>query len=93
MLVDTNDIIPSDGEVIQGAAVVNESAVTGESAPVIREAGGDRSGVVAGTKVISNKIIERVTVSPGEGFIDRMIGMIEAAKRPKTPNEVALDIY
>ncbi len=92
VLVETNDIIPSDGEVIQGAAVVNESAVTGESAPVIREAGGDRSGVVAGTKVISNSIIERVTVSPGEGFIDRMIGMIEAAKRPKTPNEVALDI-
>ena len=92
VLVETNDIIPSDGEVIGGAAVVNESAVTGESAPVIREAGGDRSGVVAGTKVISNSIIERVTVSPGEGFIDRMIGMIEAAKRPKTPNEVALDI-
>ena len=71
---------------------MNESAVTGESAPVIREAGGDRSGVVASTKVISNKIIIKVTVSPGEGFIDRMIGMIEAAKRPKTPNEVALDI-
>ena len=92
ILVDTNDIIPSDGEVAAGAAVVNESAVTGESAPVIREAGGDRSGVVAGTKVISNKIIVKTTVSPGEGFIDRMIGMIEAAKRPKTPNEVALDI-
>ena len=92
VLVDTNDIIPADGEVVTGAAVVNESAVTGESAPVIREAGGDRAGVVAGTKVISNKIIVKVTVSPGEGFIDRMIGMIEAAKRPKTPNEVALDI-
>ncbi len=92
VLVEMNDVIPCDGEVIEGAAVVNESAVTGESAPVIREAGGDRSGVVAGTKVISNSIIERVTVSPGEGFIDRMIGMIEAAKRPKTPNEVALDI-
>jgi K+-transporting ATPase ATPase B chain len=92
VLVDTNDIIPADGQVIQGAAVVNESAVTGESAPVIREAGGDRSGVVAGTKVISNSIIVKITVSPGEGFIDKMIGMIEAAKRPKTPNEIALDI-
>ncbi len=92
ILVDTNDIIPSDGEVVAGAAVVNESAVTGESAPVIREAGGDRSGVVAGTKVISNSIIIRTTVLPGEGFIDKMIGMIEAAKRPKTPNEIALDI-
>jgi len=92
VLVDTNDIIPSDGEVVAGAAVVNESAVTGESAPVIRESGGDRAGVVAGTKVVSNKIIVQTTVSPGEGFIDKMIGMIEAAKRPKTPNEVALDI-
>ena len=92
VLVDTNDIIPADGEVVAGAAVVNESAVTGESAPVIREAGGDRSGVVAGTKVISNSIVIQTTVAPGEGFIDKMIGMIEAAKRPKTPNEVALDI-
>jgi potassium-transporting ATPase ATP-binding subunit len=92
VLADSGDIIPSDGEVVDGAAVVNESAVTGESAPVIREAGGDRSGVVAGTKVISNRIVVRTTVSPGEGFIDRMIGMIEAAKRPKTPNEIALDI-
>jgi K+-transporting ATPase ATPase B chain len=92
VLVETGDIIPSDGEVIAGAAVVNESAVTGESAPVIREAGGDRSGVVAGTKVISNSIIVKTTVSPGEGFIDKMIGMIESSKRPKTPNEVALDI-
>jgi K+-transporting ATPase ATPase B chain len=92
VLVDTNDVIPADGQVIEGAAVVNESAVTGESAPVIREAGGDRSGVVAGTKVISNNIIVKISVSPGEGFIDKMIGMIEAAKRPKTPNEIALDI-
>jgi K+-transporting ATPase ATPase B chain len=92
VLVETNDVIPADGEVVSGAAVVNESAVTGESAPVIREAGGDRSGIVAGTKVISNSIIIRTTVSPGEGFIDKMIGMIEAAKRPKTPNEIALDI-
>jgi len=92
VLADAGDIIPSDGEVVAGAAVVNESAVTGESAPVIRESGGDRSGVVAGTKVISNNIIVQITVSPGEGFIDKMIGMIEAAKRPKTPNEVALDI-
>ena len=71
--------------------MINESAVTGESAPVIREAGGDRCSVVAGTKVISNEIIVRVTVQPGEAFIDKLITMIETAKRPKTPNEIALD--
>lgn len=91
ILVDTNDIIPSDGEVISGAALVNESAVTGESAPVIRESGGERCGVVAGTKVISGRIIVMATVSPGGAFLDRMISMIESAKRPKTPNEIALD--
>lgn len=91
VLVKTGDIIPADGEVVQGAAVINESAVTGESAPVIRESGGERCSVVAGTKVISNEIIVKITVQPGEAFIDKLITMIETAKRPKTPNEIALD--
>ncbi|HMK47097.1 MAG TPA: HAD-IC family P-type ATPase, partial [Methanocella sp.] len=91
VLVKTGDIIPSDGEVVEGAAVINESAVTGESAPVIRESGGDRCSVVAGTKVISNEIIIKITIQPGEGFIDKLITMIETAKRPKTPNEIALE--
>ncbi len=91
VLVQTGDIIPADGEIVAGAAVINESAVTGESAPVIREAGGDRCSVVAGTKVISNEIIVRVTVNQGEAFLDKLISMIETAKRPKTPNEIALE--
>lgn len=91
VLVKTGDIIPLDGEVVEGAALINESAVTGESAPVVREAGGDRCSVVAGTKVISNEIIVKTTIPPGEAFIDRLITMIESAKRPKTPNEIALD--
>ncbi len=92
VLVETGDIIPSDGEVVKGVAMVNESAVTGESAPVIRESGGDRSGVVGGTKVISDWIIVRITKNPGETFLDRMISMVEGAKRGKTPNEIALTI-
>ncbi|SEJ88703.1 K+-transporting ATPase ATPase B chain [Sphingomonas sp. OV641] len=92
VLVETNDLIPSDGEVIAGVASVNEAAITGESAPVIREAGGDRSAVTAGTRVISDEIRVRVTVEPGKGFLDRMIALVEGAERQKTPNEVALTI-
>jgi K+-transporting ATPase ATPase B chain len=86
------DVIPGDGEVIEGVASVDESAVTGESAPVIREAGGDRSAVTGGTRVLSDWIVVRITANPGESFLDRIIGLIEAARRQKTPNEIALDI-
>ncbi|WP_019834361.1 potassium-transporting ATPase subunit KdpB [Sphingomonas sp. PR090111-T3T-6A] len=92
VVVQTNDLIPSDGEVIEGVASVNEAAITGESAPVIREAGGDRSAVTAGTRVISDEIKVRVTVNPGQGFLDRMIALVEGAERQKTPNEIALTI-
>ncbi|MEH3158078.1 MAG: potassium-transporting ATPase subunit KdpB [Sphingomonas taxi] len=92
VLVETNDLIPSDGEVVLGVASVNEAAITGESAPVIREAGGDRSAVTAGTRVISDEIRVKVTVEPGKGFLDRMIALVEGAERQKTPNEVALTI-
>ena len=92
VLVEAGDLVPGDGEVIQGIATVNESAVTGESAPVIREAGGDRSSVVGGTQVLSDWIIVRIGSNPGETFLDRMIAMVEGAKRQKTPNEIALDI-
>lgn len=92
VLVEAGDFIPSDGEVIEGIASVNESAVTGESAPVIRESGGDRSAVTGGTQVISDWIIVRITSNPGETFLDRMIGLVEGAKRQKTPNELALTI-
>ncbi len=85
-------LIPADGEVIEGVASVDESAVTGESAPVIRESGGDRSAVTGGTKVLSDWLVIRVAVNPGESFLDRMIGLIEAARRKKTPNEIALGI-
>jgi len=91
-LVAANEQIPADGEIIEGAATVNESAITGESAPVIREAGGDRSAVTGGTTVLSDEIKCRVTADPGESFMDRMIGLIEGAKRQKTPNEIALNI-
>jgi K+-transporting ATPase ATPase B chain len=91
-VVSANEIIPADGEIIEGAASVNESAITGESAPVIREAGGDRSAVTGGTTVLSDTIKVRVTADPGESFMDRMIGLIEGAKRQKTPNEIALSI-
>jgi K+-transporting ATPase ATPase B chain len=86
------EVIPADGEVIEGAASVDESAVTGESAPVIRESGGDRSAVTGGTRVLSDWIVLRVTVDPGESFLDRMIAMVEGARRQKTPNEIALNI-
>ena len=92
VLVEAGDIIPMDGEIIEGVASVNESAVTGESAPVIRESGGDRSAVTGGTTVLSDWLVVRITTSPGETFLDRMISMVEGAKRQKTPNEIALDI-
>lgn len=92
VLVETGDLIPSDGEVVAGVASVNEAAITGESAPVIREAGGDRSAVTAGTRVISDQIRVRVTVNPGQGFLDRMIALVEGAERQKTPNEIALTL-
>jgi len=92
VVVNAGEYIPGDGEVIEGVASVDESAVTGESAPVIRESGGDRSAVTGGTKVLSDWLVVRVTVNPGESFLDRIIGLIEAAKRKKTPNEIALEI-
>jgi K+-transporting ATPase ATPase B chain len=92
ILVEANEMIAGDGDVVVGAALVNESAVTGESAPVIRESGGDRSAVTGGTTVISSSIIVRITANPGETFLDRMIGLIEGAKRRKTPNEIALEV-
>ncbi len=91
-LVEAGDILAVDGEVVEGIASVDESAVTGESAPVIRESGGDRSAVTGGTRLLSDWLIVRVTVEPGEGFLDRMISLVEGAKRQKTPNEIALDI-
>jgi K+-transporting ATPase ATPase B chain len=90
VLVETGDVIPSDGEIIEGVASVNEAAITGESAPVIREAGGDRSAVTGGTTVVSDWIKVRITAEPGSTFLDRMIAMVEGAERKKTPNEVAL---
>ncbi|SEA71267.1 potassium-transporting ATPase subunit KdpB [Variovorax sp. YR216] len=92
VLVETHDVIPLDGEVIEGVASVDESAITGESAPVVRESGGDFSAVTGGTRVLSDWLVVRISVNPGESFLDRMIGMVEAAKRQKTPNEIALTI-
>jgi potassium-transporting ATPase ATP-binding subunit len=92
VLVEAGEVIPVDGEVVEGAASVDESAITGESAPVIRESGGDFSSVTGGTRVLSDWIIVRVSVNPGETFLDRMISMVESAKRQKTPNEIALTI-
>ncbi|KTC83577.1 potassium-transporting ATPase subunit KdpB [Legionella cincinnatiensis] len=92
VLVEAGDFIPSDGEVIEGIASVNESAITGESAPVIRESGGDRSAVTGGTQVISDWLIIRITSNPGETFLDRMIALVEGSKRQKTPSELALTI-
>ena len=92
VLVEAGDFVPSDGEIVEGVASVDESAITGESAPVIRESGGDRSAVTGGTRVLSDWLIVRVTTNPGETFLDRMIAMVEGAKRQKTPNEIALDI-
>ena len=92
VVCEVNDVIPGDGEVIDGIASVDESAITGESAPVIRESGGDRSAVTGGTKVLSDRIVIRITSNPGETFIDRMIALVEGAQRQKTPNEIALSI-
>ncbi|MDF1484932.1 potassium-transporting ATPase subunit KdpB [Ramlibacter sp. H39-3-26] len=92
VLVDAGDVIPLDGEVIEGVASVDESAITGESAPVVRESGGDFSAVTGGTRVLSDWLVVRIAVNPGESFLDRMIGMVEAARRQKTPNEIALTI-
>ena len=91
-LAETGDIIPSDGEIIAGIATIDESAITGESAPVIREAGGDKSSVTGGTKVLSDRITVKVTTSPGESFLDKMIMLVEGASRQKTPNEISLTI-
>ncbi len=92
VLVEAGDLIPGDGEVIEGVASVDESAITGESAPVIRESGGDRSAVTGGTRVLSDWMIVRITSNPGETFLDRMIALVEGAARQKTPNEIALNI-
>ena len=92
IVVQAGEMIPGDGEVIEGLAAVDESAITGESAPVIREAGTDHSGVTGGTRVLSDRIVVRVTSQPGESFLDRMIALVEGASRQKTPNELALSI-
>src|ERR1700749_4210677 len=92
VLVEAGDFIPSDGEIVEGVASVDESAITGESAPVIREAGGDRSAVTGGTRVLSDWIKVRITADPGQTFLDRMIALVEGAVRQKTPNEIALNI-
>ena len=92
MIVEAGEVIPGDGDVVEGVASVDESAITGESAPVIRESGGDRSAVTGGTKVLSDQIIVQITSKPGETFIDRMIALVEGASRQKTPNEVALNV-
>ena len=92
VVCDAGDLIPGDGEVIEGIATVDESVITGESAPVIRESGGDRSAVTGGTKVLSDQIKIKITSNPGETFLDRMIALVEGAQRQKTPNEIALNI-
>lgn len=92
VVVEEGQLIPADGEIIEGLATINEAAVTGESAPVLREAGTDRSGVIGGTKVLSDRIVVRVTADPGNSFLDRMIALVEGSNRQKTPNEIALGI-
>ncbi|WP_443098419.1 P-type ATPase, partial [Streptomyces gardneri] len=92
VVCEAGDIIPGDGDVVEGVASVDESAITGESAPVIRESGGDRCAVTGGTKVLSDRIVVKITTKPGETFIDRMISLVEGAARQKTPNEIALNI-
>lgn len=92
VICETNDIIPADGEIVEGLASVDESAITGESAPVVRESGGDRSAVTGGTRVLSDRIVVKITMGPGEGFLDRMIALVEGASRKKTPNEIALSL-
>ncbi|MGB8861942.1 MAG: potassium-transporting ATPase subunit B, partial [Ilumatobacteraceae bacterium] len=91
-VVSAGEVIPGDGDIVEGIATVDESAITGESAPVIRESGGDRSAVTGGTRVLSDAIVVRITAKPGETFLDRMIALVEGADRQKTPNEIALSI-
>src|SRR5207248_9040091 len=92
VLVGQGDLVPGDGEVIEGAAAIDEGAITGESGPVIRAAGSDFNTVTGGTRLLSDWIVVRISVKPGEAFLDRMIGMVEGAKRQRTPNEIALTI-
>src|ERR1700734_3872438 len=92
VVVTAGEVIPADGEIVEGVGSVDESAITGESAPVIREAGGDRSAVTGGTRLLSDRIQCRITANPGETFLDRMIALVEGAERQKTPNEIALNI-
>src|SRR5437868_6336052 len=92
ILVETGQVIAGDGEIIEGVASVDESAITGESAPVVREAGGDRSGVTGGTRVLSDRILVRITAGAGKSFLDRMIALVEGAARQRTPNEIALSL-
>ena len=92
VVVTAGEVIPADGTVLEGIASVDESAITGESAPVIRESGGDRSAVTGGTRVLSDEIVVQVTAEAGESFLDRMIALVEGAERQKTPNEIALNI-
>jgi K+-transporting ATPase ATPase B chain len=92
VVIEASQVIPGDGDVIEGGAIVNEAAITGESAPVIREAGGDRSGVTGGTTVLSDRIIVRISAGPGESFLDKMIALVEGARRQRTPNEIALTL-
>ena len=92
VLVEAGDVIPGDGDVVEGVASVDESAITGESAPVIRESGGDRSAVTGGTRVLSDWVVVQISANPGETFLDRMIALVEGAKRQRTPNEIALNI-
>ena len=92
VVVSAGEVIPGDGTVVEGIASVDESAITGESAPVIRESGGDRSAVTGGTRVLSDRIVVEITQEPGKSFLDRMIALVEGAERRKTPNEIALDI-
>ena len=92
VVVQAGQVIPGDGEIIAGVASVDESAITGESAPVIREAGGDRSGVTGGTRVLSDRIVVQITPRPGKSFLDRMIALVEGAIRQRTPNEIALSL-
>ncbi|MDN5727173.1 MAG: HAD-IC family P-type ATPase, partial [Propionibacteriales bacterium] len=92
VVISAGQLIPGDGDIVQGIASVDESAITGESAPVLREAGGDRSAVTGGTRVLSDRIVVRITSKPGETFVDRMISLVEGASRQKTPNEIALGV-
>ena len=92
IVVEAGEVIAGDGDVVDGIATVDESAITGESAPVVRESGGDRCAVTGGTVVLSDRIVVKITAAPGESFVDRMIALVEGASRKKTPNEIALDI-